>query len=110
MAARHGHEACLNLLIKAAADVNSLKANGFTTLMEAIRFGHTKCVSSLIEAGADVNATNIYGHSAITVAAKKKISCPNFRLLINAGADVNTVDLVGTPVIVDGALKCSNKE
>ena len=110
LAARHGHEACLNLLIEAGADVNSLKANGFTTLMEAIRFGHTKCVSSLIEAGTDVNATNSYGHSAITVAAKKKISCSNFQLLINAGADVNAVDFFGAPVIVDAALKCSDKE
>ena len=110
LAARHGHEACLNLLIEAGANVNSLKPNGFTTLMEAIRFGHTKCVSSLIEAGADVNATNSYGHSAITVAAKKKISCPHFPLLLSAGADVNAVDYSGTPVIVDAALKCSDKE
>ena len=110
LAARHGHEACLNLLIEAEADVNSLKANGFTTLMETIRFGHTKCVSSLIEAGADVNATNSYGHSAITVAAKKKISCSNFQLLVNAGADVNAMDFFGAAVIVDAALKCSDKE
>ena len=110
LAARNGNEACLNLLIKAGADVNSLKENGFTTLMEAIRFGHTKCVSILIEAGADVNATNSYGHSAITVAAKKKISCRNFQLLIDTGADVNSVDFFGTPVIVDAVLKCSDTE
>ena len=110
LAARHGNETCLNLLIKAGADVNSLKENGFTTLMEAIRFGNKKCVSALIKAGPDVNASNSYGHSAITMAAKKKISCSNFQLLIDTGADVNVVDFFGTPVIVDAVLKCSDIE
>ena len=78
--------------------------------MEATRFGHTKCVSALIDAGADVNATNSSGHSAITIAAKKKISCPTFQPLIEAGADVNVKDISGTPVIVDAASKCTWNE
>ena len=106
LAAGHWHKMCVDLLIKAGAYVNYLQKRGFTTLTEAISFGHTNCVSSLIEAGADVNATTLYGHSAISVASKKKISCPTFQLLIEAGADVNSKDMLGTPVIVDAASKC----
>ena len=39
-----------------------------------------------------------------------KVGCNSFGLLVAAGADVNIKHVFSTPVIVDAALKCSDKE
>ena len=50
-----GHDKCVDLLIKAGADVNSRGLLGCTPLMWAAQKGHIKCMSVLIHARADVN-------------------------------------------------------
>ena len=89
VAASNGREACLNLLIKAGADVNA--ARGVTPLMNAFHSGHPKCVLSLIEAGADVNSTTKDGNTALIIVSGSSmnfnIKC--VELLLRLGAKVN---------------------
>ena len=47
---------CVNILLKAGADVNKVDFYSDTALMWAPRTGHTKCLEILIKSGADVNA------------------------------------------------------
>ena len=109
-AARCGYETCLEVLLKARADVNSIQVNGNTALIEAAKSGHRKCISLLLNGGADVHVENVYEDTALTIASKMKVACNSFGPLVAAGADVNIRDVFGTPVIVDAALKCSDKE
>ena len=109
-AARLGHETCLKILLKAGADVNSIHEYGNTALMEAVKSGNRKCISLLLNGGADVHVENVYGDTALTIASKMKVGCNSFGPLVAAGAGVNIRDVFGTPVIVDAALKCSDKE
>ena len=109
-AAHCGRLSCLEVLIKAGADVNSIQDNGNTALMEAVKSGNRNCIVLLLNGGADVHLENVYGDIALTTAAKTKVGCYSFGPLVAAGADVNIRDVFGTPVIVDAALKCSDKE
>ena len=54
-AARYGHTPVVIELIKAGADVNVPRSDGFTPLHVAASKGHEACVVLLIQAGADVN-------------------------------------------------------
>ena len=57
-AAADGHHKCLDLLIKANADINIKNNRGFTALIYAANKGHHKCVDLLIKANADINIKN----------------------------------------------------
>ena len=46
---------CVNLLIKAGADVNSETVDSETALLFVADWGYVKCMKSLLQAGADVN-------------------------------------------------------
>ena len=54
-AAHYGHTPVVIELIKAGADVNVPRSDGFTPLHVAASKGHEACVVLLIQAGADVN-------------------------------------------------------
>ena len=55
IAAQEGHTPVVIELIKAGADVNVPRSDGFTPLHVAASKGHEACVVLLIQAGADVN-------------------------------------------------------
>ena len=54
MAAWHGHDICLEMLIEAGAEVNVVYQS-FTPLESAAAKGFVRCMKLLIKAGADVN-------------------------------------------------------
>ena len=59
MAAQNGHEAVVELLLKANVDVESKDRNSWTPLSWAARNGYEAIVKLLLEAKADVESKDI---------------------------------------------------
>ena len=83
-----GHDKCLDLLIKAGADVEP------GLLMKASKRGHVKCIKLLLKAGVNVNATGDYDtyhtddKTALMLASEENKEASVISL-IELGADVN---------------------
>ena len=58
------------MLIKAGADVNMARINGYTALMFAAQKDHVEVVATLIKANADVNMARSDGVTALMIAAQ----------------------------------------
>ena len=102
LAAHRGHSACLELLIKAGANVNIRPTDRMTPLIAATYAESEICLQMLIKAGADMNITNKDGETALIVAAKlgnEKL----VELLIKEGANVNTVGKHGSTALMNAA-------
>jgi len=69
-AARAGHLARAQALLKAGADVNAAPASGITPLMEAASAGRTALSRLLVDAGADVDARDRLGRTALDLAER----------------------------------------
>jgi len=90
-AAWKGSAECVDLLIKAGADLNLKDNGGLTALMKAAGQGSPECVDLLIKAGADLNLKDKAGMTALMKAAGQgSPECVD--LLIKAGADLNLKD------------------
>ena len=68
LAAWHGREEIMRMLMAHGADVNAASPTGWTALMLAALGGHMESIDMLLEAGADVNARTAAGTTAISVA------------------------------------------
>ena len=90
-AALHGHDECLDALIKAGADVN-VKTCPFAL---AIKSGNQRCVELFLKAGGNVNSkfkTRERSRRWETNVLREAVKGGNgeiVRLLLDAGADVN---------------------
>ncbi|XP_048250511.1 uncharacterized protein LOC124116506 [Haliotis rufescens] len=89
---------CVELLLKAGADVKVQNETGDTPLHNASRCGSQKCVELLLKAGADVKVQNETGdtplHNASRCGFQKCVE-----LLLKAGADVKVQNNSGyTPL------------
>ena len=97
-ASSRGHDACIQLLIDAGADVNEVRNNGTTSLIAAATRGIADTVQLLLESGADLNILGRGGAMALYKAAENGQSqCVN--TLLTAGADVNRVTSTGNTVL-----------
>ena len=85
------HVKCVNILMRAGADVNAVTPFGTTALIAAAWWGFAKCMKSLLKGGTDVNATDHDGVTALMMASRgAHLECMN--RLLDAGADVNATD------------------
>ena len=98
-AAMNGSHQCIDLLIKAGADVNTLDPCGGTALMLAARSGHFKSVNILLKAGAEVSIADKYNVTAVMAAAQWGYDAC-VKALIEAGADVNIPNPTGGCALV----------
>ena len=90
---------CVEIFIKAGANVNAQTDYGISVLMKASENGYEECVKLLLEAGADVNATCKDGCTSLIYSAMFGRKICTFDLLA-AGADVNAYCKRGrTPLI-----------
>ena len=88
VAARHGHENIVALLLKRGAQVKGVDVMSSTPLHYAAREGHLPVVDTLIRMGAPVTLTDKAGGTALSLAAMRGHHevC---RLLVEKGADVD---------------------
>ena len=106
IAAEMGNLQCMDILIKAGADVNSKAQGGHTVLNVAVWRNNVKAVNKLARAGADVNSVNLYRRTALFHAARHGYhQC--VKVLIEAGADVNIVDHSGETPLMATSTGCS---
>ena len=115
----NGHEKCVELLIKAGADVNTVAGDGEPVLMTAVKRGHDGCVKELIEAGADVKgvvtAVASQGlYSCLESLIKGGVSVNDFRTLENEEDDEDNDDITKEEaeanIIEDYEVVKTNKE
>ena len=86
------HE-CLDVLLKAGADVNIVYENGATILNKAAWSRSISCINLLLQAGADVNEVDSYHNTPLIVAAEYNINC--VKLLLRANAKINMFNANG---------------
>ena len=98
VAAVHGNEECLDLLIQAGADVNWSSCRSTVAIVSAAWHGHSKCLDLLLAAGAEVNTQDEYGNTPLVLAAwNGHTVC--LESLLQAGADVNTHNIEGSTAV-----------
>ena len=105
-AARLGHNACLEILLKSGAEVDKMDREGMTALMHSVSKGHHDCTDILITAGADVNRKEITGTTTLMRALFNK-NFNDVALLLRAGADVDAVNRDGYTALYFTAWKGS---
>lgn len=89
MACQNGDAPMIDLMLKAGADPNSVKANGTTPLMMAAASGSADAAKLLLDHGAEVNAKeSAHGQTALMFAAAMNRTAV-VRLLMARGADPN---------------------
>ena len=76
---------CVNMLVKAGADVNAETRCGETALTCTGLRGYVKCMKSLIEAGADVNHSAIKDGVPTVKAVSDGDHCMRFDMVVNEG-------------------------
>ena len=104
-AAKEGHAAVLERLVRSGVSVNDNQGReGETALMIASEEGHVDVVDCLLSLGADVNTVNWMGETALMWASSGERVDVVDRLLA-AGADANAVDMVGSSALIAAALK-----
>ncbi|NXO03237.1 ASB18 protein, partial [Rhinopomastus cyanomelas] len=87
LAARHGHLACLQHLLRRQADAN-LAPGGRGPLHEACLGGHTNCVELLLEHGADPDLRSDEGLAPLHLCTSQdSLGCA--KLLLRHGATAN---------------------
>ena len=98
---------CIQILLKAGADVDAADNNWHTPLSRAAECGDQKAIEILLQNGAYINAMDASGNTPLIKAVKKKhVNCLVY--LINQGADVNIANKHGmTPLVVASGICAS---
>ena len=66
--AHHGVLSCCNMMLEAAANVDSRDVHGQTPLHYSVWHGHVEVVELLLDAGADAEARDDSGRSVLSMA------------------------------------------
>lgn len=91
LAAFHGHDSVIKLLLEHGANPNTCDRRGRDALSVAAEHGYQIAVKLLLDHGAEVNHVDDYERSALSYAAEGGHDTV-VRLLMDHKADVNTKD------------------
>ncbi|KAL6254433.1 hypothetical protein P5V15_014482 [Pogonomyrmex californicus] len=101
IAALHGHEGVIDLLVRANADVNAQDSSGSTPLREAVKHGNLDMVKCIIHLGADISLIDNIGRTILHDAALIGNAEIVEYIVKNNLIDVNHKDFFGiTPVMI----------
>ena len=89
LAAMHGHEEVVRLLIERGIEIDSRDYQEQTPLSWAASRGHEAVVRLLVELGAEVNSRDDYGETSLSHAASRGQNAAS-RLLIELGAEIDS--------------------
>ena len=95
---KYQSEKCVEVLIKAGAELNKQDDKGMTALYRSVSFNKTECVSLLIQAGADVNIETCDGDTALHIAAKEGRNII-LGILRKSGVDMNSLQALSREVV-----------
>jgi ankyrin repeat protein len=110
LAARKGHQECLELLIIKGGDVNAKDEDDRTPLHSAAGSGEVNCLKVLLANGADVNAEDEDDWTPLHWAAGHG-NVDSLEVLLANGADVNARDIKqNSPLHIIGFSSKGNKE
>jgi ankyrin repeat protein len=104
IAASHGHDKFIELLLSAGADKDAQPREDFTALIVAAQNGHAKSIEVLLRAGADKDAKDLGGDTAL-IKASMHGHDKSVKLLLSAGCDVDAIDDGGSSALVQAVLK-----
>jgi ankyrin repeat protein len=96
IAARYGHDECVNYCVEMGANVNARSDDGWTPLHPASMHGHANVVSVMLGVGVVVDATDAYGWTPLLCAIDSE-RVHVTRILIDRGAKVSNVKLPSIP-------------
>jgi uncharacterized protein len=98
VAAREGHEACVQVLVAAGVQVADCSCMCMTALHFAALAGSCSMVKQLLTAGARVDARNARGATAGMLAAEEWL-CAVVEELLHSGADPSLRDRFGSSLV-----------
>ncbi|KAA8493860.1 putative ankyrin repeat protein [Porphyridium purpureum] len=100
VAAMHGHEACVDVLLELGVPVDANDDDGRTALMDALNCNQVACVRKLIRRGADLEQRHEHDHSPLMRAVcHNAVGAVRVLLYYGAQADARRVGDCFTPLL-----------
>jgi ankyrin repeat protein len=110
LAAQHGDQDSLQVLLDYGADVNFIGLDGNTPIHSAARAGQSENLKLLLKQGANINTTNITKKSALMSAVEHGWQDRNssaIQVLVDNGADIDMTDCDGNTALMHAAISSS---
>ena len=95
LAARYGHDECVEALLEYLADVHACNQDGATPLYQAAANGHAKVIERLVHAKADLEARTVETMSTPLLVAARNGKHESIRALLSLNADINARNAMG---------------
>jgi ankyrin repeat protein len=93
-------DACVDLLIKAKADLSIQDKQGSSPLLLAVMGEKNQIIHSLMKAGAEATKANANGFTPLSVAlVQKEIDLKLVEYILDQGLDLNAPNRIGVPYL-----------
>lgn len=107
IAAAHGSDEVVNILIRAKAEVEAKAGHGSTALMVAVTQGKHAIIEALIRAGAHIDARDSTGATSVFLAIASN-QPRALEILLREKADMTLVDFLGQTAIMMAIMRSAD--